>query len=58
MLKTLAKIGYEEPSPVQKAVIPIALTGADCTGQARTGTGMTAAFAIPILEKLAWCLGH
>lgn len=52
MLKTLEKIGYEEPSPVQQAVIPIAINGTDCTGQARTGTGKTAAFAIPILEQL------
>ncbi len=52
MMATLAKIGYEVPSPVQGGVIPIALTGRDVLGQARTGTGKTASFAIPILETL------
>lgn len=52
MLKTLAAIQYETPSPIQAGFIPIALTGVDCTGQARTGTGKTAAFTIPILERL------
>lgn len=52
MLGTLADIGYEVPSPVQAGVIPIALTGNDVLGQARTGTGKTASFAIPILETL------
>lgn len=52
MLATLESIGYEVPSPVQAGVIPIALTGRDVLGQARTGTGKTASFAIPILETL------
>lgn len=52
MMATLAEIGYEVPSPVQAGVIPIALKGRDVLGQARTGTGKTAAFAIPILETL------
>ncbi|TWT46428.1 DEAD/DEAH box helicase [Botrimarina hoheduenensis] len=52
MLATLASIGYEKPSPVQAGVIPIALTGRDVLGQARTGTGKTASFAIPIIETL------
>jgi len=51
-LETLKKIKFETPSPVQVAFIPIALTGADCTGQARTGTGKTAAFVLPILERI------
>ncbi|MCA9059664.1 MAG: DEAD/DEAH box helicase, partial [Planctomycetaceae bacterium] len=51
-LKTLQKIGYEKPSPIQSAFIPIALTGDDCIGQARTGTGKTAAFMLPSLENL------
>lgn len=53
MLDRLTAIGYEHPSPVQAGVIPIALTGKDVIGQARTGTGKTAAFAIPILERFA-----
>lgn len=52
MLATLDSIGYETPSPVQAGVIPIALTGRDVLGQARTGTGKTASFAIPILETM------
>lgn len=52
MLKTLAEIKYITPSPIQAGFIPIALQGGDCTGQARTGTGKTAAFVIPILERL------
>ena len=51
-LKLLAKIGYELPSPIQAALIPIALTGRDCIGQARTGTGKTAAFMLPTLEQV------
>jgi ATP-dependent RNA helicase DeaD len=51
-LKLLAKIGYEFPSPIQAALIPIALTGRDCIGQARTGTGKTAAFMLPTLEQV------
>lgn len=52
MLETLDRIGYEKPSPVQAGVIPLALEEYDVIGQARTGTGKTAAFAIPILERL------
>ena len=52
MLATLKSIDYEVPSPVQAGVIPIALRGNDVLGQARTGTGKTAAFAIPILERM------
>lgn len=51
-LAHLGKIGYEHPTPIQAAFIPIALTGRDCTGQARTGTGKTAAFVLPCLEKI------
>ncbi len=52
MLETLARIGYEKPSPVQAGVVPLAMQEFDVIGQARTGTGKTAAFAIPILEQL------
>ena len=52
MLKALATVNYQSPSPIQAAFIPVALQGGDCTGQARTGTGKTAAFVIPILERI------
>ncbi|AMV34408.1 DEAD-box ATP-dependent RNA helicase CshA [Pirellula sp. SH-Sr6A] len=52
MMRALAKLGYERPSPIQSRVIPWALEGYDLIGQARTGTGKTASFAIPILEQL------
>lgn len=52
MMKALEKLGYEAPSPIQSQVIPWALEGYDVIGQARTGTGKTASFAIPILEQL------
>ncbi|MCL4112873.1 UNVERIFIED_CONTAM: hypothetical protein GTU68_024995, partial [Idotea baltica] len=51
-LKILAKAGYETPSPIQAELIPIALTGKDCIGQARTGTGKTAAFMLPAMEHI------
>ncbi len=51
-LAALDKAGYLEPTPVQAGLIPRALTGVDVLGQARTGTGKTAAFIIPILEML------
>jgi ATP-dependent RNA helicase DeaD len=53
MLQALAQAGYEYPTPIQAGLIPLALQGVDVVGQARTGTGKTAAFAIPILERLA-----
>ena len=52
MLHTLHKVGYLEPTPVQQGLIPRAMAGVDVMGQAKTGTGKTAAFAIPILEQL------
>jgi ATP-dependent RNA helicase DeaD len=52
MLTSLDHAGYLEPTPVQAGLIPRALAGVDCMGQARTGTGKTAAFSIPILERL------
>ena len=51
-MRSLAKVAYETPSPVQAGIIPRALAGVDVLGQARTGTGKTAAFGIPILERL------
>jgi ATP-dependent RNA helicase DeaD len=52
LLKALAEVGYESPSPIQSATIPALLTGADLLGQAQTGTGKTAAFALPALERI------
>ena len=57
LLETLTALGYEEPTPVQREAIPVLLTGADLVGQAATGTGKTAAFALPILEQLTWRRG-
>ncbi len=51
MLASLQRAEYEHPTPVQVGLIPRALAGVDVLGQARTGTGKTAAFAIPILEQ-------
>ncbi|MDT8439698.1 MAG: DEAD/DEAH box helicase [Wenzhouxiangellaceae bacterium] len=53
LLRTLAELGYEAPSPIQAATIPALLRGGDVLGQAQTGTGKTAAFALPILARLA-----
>jgi ATP-dependent RNA helicase DeaD len=52
MLSALTQAAYLEPTPVQAGLIPRALAGIDVIGQARTGTGKTAAFAVPILERL------
>jgi ATP-dependent RNA helicase DeaD len=53
LLRTLAGLGYEEPTPVQIAAIPPLLGGRDLLAEAPTGTGKTAAFALPILHRLA-----
>ncbi|MBD8898150.1 DEAD/DEAH box helicase [Rhodanobacter sp. DHG33] len=50
--KALADVGYESPSPIQAATIPPLLEGRDVLGQAQTGTGKTAAFALPILSRI------
>ncbi|MCL4477670.1 MAG: DEAD/DEAH box helicase [Deltaproteobacteria bacterium] len=50
IVKAVYQMGYEEPTPIQKAAIPPALEGKDIIGQAQTGTGKTAAFAIPVLQ--------
>jgi len=52
LLTTLSEVGYENPSPIQAATIPPLLDGRDLLGQAQTGTGKTAAFALPILARL------
>jgi ATP-dependent RNA helicase DeaD len=52
ILKSLKDVGYEKPSPIQAQIIPHVLNGHDVLGQAQTGTGKTAAFALPILSKI------
>ena len=52
LLKALDDVGYETPSPIQAQVIPFMLQGKDVLGQAQTGTGKTAAFALPILSRI------
>jgi len=52
LLKTLGEIGYETPSPIQAQCIPILLEGHDMIGMAQTGTGKTAAFALPLMEQI------
>jgi ATP-dependent RNA helicase DeaD len=52
LLQALHDVGYESPSPIQAATIPLLLANRDLLGQAQTGTGKTAAFALPILSRL------
>ena len=52
LLQALRTVGYESPSPIQAATIPPLLAGRDMIGQAQTGTGKTAAFALPALARL------
>ncbi len=51
ILAALDRVGYQEPTPIQAAFIPRALAGRDIVGQAQTGTGKTAAFALPFLDR-------
>ena len=52
LLRAVADLGFKEPTPIQALVIPHLLTGADLIGGSQTGTGKTAAFALPILQRL------
>src|SRR6516164_7632813 len=52
VLQALLDVGYESPTPIQAATIPVLLSGTDVLGQAQTGTGKTAAFALPLLSRL------
>ena len=52
IMKALKKVGYETPSPIQAEIIPYVRDGRDVIGQAQTGTGKTAAFALPLLSKI------
>ncbi|HJR81274.1 MAG TPA: DEAD/DEAH box helicase [Anaerolineales bacterium] len=51
LVQAITGLGYSEPTPIQTAIIPLMLQGADVIGQAQTGTGKTAAFALPILQN-------
>src|SRR5881409_3532250 len=53
LAEAIAALGYEEPTPIQREAIPPLLAGRDLVGQAATGTGKTAAFALPLLQRLA-----
>ena len=52
LLQGIYEKGFEKPSPIQEESIPIALTGRDILARAKNGTGKTAAFSIPILERI------
>jgi ATP-dependent RNA helicase DeaD len=52
IIKALKNVGYESPSPIQAKIIPFVMDGRDVIGQAQTGTGKTAAFALPLLSKI------
>jgi ATP-dependent RNA helicase DeaD len=52
ILKAVAQLGFEEATPIQSAAIPVLLAGGDLVGQSQTGSGKTAAFAIPAIEKV------
>src|SRR5688500_8802199 len=56
LLAALTALGYEEPTPIQREAIPPLLEGRDMLGMAATGTGKTAAFALPVLQ--AWASGR
>ena len=52
LLRALAESGYETPTPIQSQAIPVVLEGRDVLGGAQTGTGKTAGFALPLLQRL------
>ena len=52
VLKGVFNKGYRLPTPIQRKVIPVAMNGSDVVAMARTGSGKTAAFLVPLLEKL------
>ncbi|TXI74114.1 MAG: DEAD/DEAH box helicase, partial [Limnohabitans sp.] len=52
LAKAVAEMGYENMTPIQAQAIPVVLTGKDVMGAAQTGTGKTAAFSLPLLQRL------
>ena len=54
IIRAITEMGFEEASPIQAQAIPVAMEGRDMIGQAQTGTGKTAAFGIPLLQKGSW----
>ncbi len=52
LMQAISELGYVEPTPIQSAIVPLILSGQDVIGQAQTGTGKTAAFALPVLQRL------
>ena len=52
IMRAVTEMGFEEASPIQAKAIPVALEGKDMIGQAQTGTGKTAAFGIPLLQRV------
>jgi len=58
ILAVLKKMGLEEPTPIQRKTIPVAITGQDLIGVAQTGTGKTFAFGVPMLQRLGASKGH
>ena len=52
LLKAVAKLGFTEPTPIQEKAIPVLLSGRDIIGRARTGSGKTAAFGLPLVQAV------
>lgn len=52
LLKGITKQGFKQPTPIQRLTIPLILQGHDCVAMARTGSGKTAAFLIPMIQRL------
>src|SRR2546429_9825125 len=52
VLKAIDKLGFEQASPIQAEAIPVLMLGRDVVGQSQTGSGKTAAFAVPAIEKV------